>query len=144
MAAASLGAARDRRRCGGESEVPSIKKARGFCLRGHGIILLLLIPVPFYALSVAYGGVPIFIPAMVAVHPLQRSLRIAVAAGVRGMSLAFWHIWAVQSEKLEAAAAFRRSTRASRVRACELRLDLARHAYLPERSPDQHANAQPA
>jgi hypothetical protein len=29
---------------------------------GSWIILLLLMPVPFYALSVAYGGVPIFIP----------------------------------------------------------------------------------
>ena len=34
----------------------------GFLPAGSWIILLLLIPVPFYALSVAYGGVPIFIP----------------------------------------------------------------------------------
>jgi hypothetical protein len=33
-------------------------------LRGAwGPLLLLLVPVPFYALSVAYGGVPIFVPA---------------------------------------------------------------------------------
>lgn len=34
----------------------------GFLPAGSWIILLLLIPVPFYALSVACGGVPIFIP----------------------------------------------------------------------------------
>src|SRR4029077_3390279 len=29
---------------------------------GSWIFLLLLIPVPFYGLSVAYGGIPIFVP----------------------------------------------------------------------------------
>ena len=45
--------------------------------------MLLLVPLPFYALSVAYGGVPIFIPAVVAILSLQRALRIAVASGLR-------------------------------------------------------------
>jgi len=34
----------------------------GFLPAGSWILLLLLIPVPFYGLSVAYGGVPIFVP----------------------------------------------------------------------------------
>ena len=35
----------------------------GLASLGHGLpLMFLLVPVPFYALSVAYGGVPIFIP----------------------------------------------------------------------------------
>jgi hypothetical protein len=33
-----------------------------FLIRSARVVLLLLIPLPFYALSVAYGGVPIFVP----------------------------------------------------------------------------------
>jgi hypothetical protein len=32
-------------------------------VRSNSWLLLLLVPIPFYALSVAYGGIPIFIPA---------------------------------------------------------------------------------
>ncbi|MFY9562378.1 MAG: hypothetical protein WAQ52_19265 [Terriglobales bacterium] len=35
----------------------------GIRTRGRGIVLLLLVPLPFYALSIAYGGVPLYLPA---------------------------------------------------------------------------------
>ncbi len=38
------------------------KLKRGGALYRNPSLLLLLVPVPFYALSVAYGGVPIFVP----------------------------------------------------------------------------------
>ncbi|HEY3972491.1 MAG TPA: hypothetical protein VGM18_05770 [Candidatus Sulfotelmatobacter sp.] len=39
------------------------RKSRDAASPGPWPLLLLLVPVPFYALSVAYGGVPIFVPA---------------------------------------------------------------------------------
>ena len=45
--------------------------------------LLLWLPVPFYAYSVAYGSVPIFIPAVVAALLVQHALWPGAAAGIR-------------------------------------------------------------
>ena len=44
--------------------------------------LLLWLPVPFYAYSVAYGSVPIFLPRLVAALLVQHALRTGTASGV--------------------------------------------------------------
>ena len=48
----------------------------GILLRNRRLwpLLLLWVPIPFYMLSIAYSGVPIFLPDLVAVFVLQRAL----------------------------------------------------------------------
>jgi hypothetical protein len=47
----------------GAALLPPLRKARVVSPRSIWPLLFLLVPLPFYALSVAYGGVPIFVPA---------------------------------------------------------------------------------
>ena len=47
----------------GVTLLPPLRKSGVVSLRTIWTLLFLLVPLPFYSLSVAYGGVPIFIPA---------------------------------------------------------------------------------
>jgi hypothetical protein len=60
--AAVIGLVVERRTSNGQQIVDGTKPA-SIPLRSFGPLLFLLVPLPFYALSVAYSGVPIFIPS---------------------------------------------------------------------------------
>ena len=117
----------------------------GFTGRGR-IALLLWVPLPFYALSVAYGSVPIFVPqwwpfslynvryglqllpAFAVFVPLGIAFLVQSAAKLPRVAVS-WSRWAPVAATVERVSAG----------GCKLRCDLARRPDLLSRGRDQHA-----
>ncbi len=77
------------------------------CFRRLSAWLLLLVPLPFYALSIAYGGVPIFMPVWwpFSFYNVRYGLQLLPAFAVFPALALYWALWRIPQPRWRAVAA---------------------------------------
>jgi hypothetical protein len=78
-----------------------------FYFRRLGVWLLLLVPLPFYALSIAYGGVPIFMPVWwpFSFYNVRYGLQLLPAFAAFLALALYWVLWRIPQARWRAVAA---------------------------------------